>query len=89
MDHSECIEHWRFEEYFFLCATAQFKKFLGIVRNSLVLSVKHSNHLTRTADVPDELKSTVASGEDNTVELQLWTAAQDQLRGIVRWDYYR
>jgi molybdenum cofactor biosynthesis enzyme MoaA len=61
----------------------------ALLETPSVLSVKHSNHLTRTADVPDELKSTVASGEDNTVELQLWTAAQDQLRGIVRWDYYR
>jgi molybdenum cofactor biosynthesis enzyme MoaA len=54
-----------------------------------VLSVKYSNHLTRTADVPDELKYIVASGEDNTVELQLWTTAQDHLRGIKRWDFYR
>jgi sulfatase maturation enzyme AslB (radical SAM superfamily) len=61
----------------------------ALVETPSVLSVKHSNHLTRTADVPDELKSIVATGEDNTVELQLWTVAQDQLRGIVRWDYYR
>jgi sulfatase maturation enzyme AslB (radical SAM superfamily) len=61
----------------------------ALLENPSVLSVKHSNHLTRTADVPDELKSIVATGEDNTVELQLWTTAQDQLRGIVRWDYYR
>ena len=54
-----------------------------------VLSVKHSNHLTRTADVPDELKNIVAQGQDNTVELQLWTHAQDHLRGIKLWDYYR
>ena len=54
-----------------------------------VLGVKYNNHMTRTADVPDELKHIVATGEDNTVELQLWTTAQDQLRGIVRWDYYR
>ena len=40
-------------------------------------------------DVPDELKSTVGYGEDNTVELQLFTLAQDQLRGINLWDYYR
>lgn len=61
----------------------------ALLENPSILSVKHSNHLTRTADVPDELKSVVASGEDNTVELQLWTLAQDQLRGIKRWDYYR
>jgi MoaA/NifB/PqqE/SkfB family radical SAM enzyme len=54
-----------------------------------VLSAKHSNHLTRTADVPDELKHIVAQGQDNTVELQLWTAEQDHARGIKRWDYYQ
>lgn len=54
-----------------------------------VLNVKYSNHFTRTADVPNELKQYVASEKDNTVELQLWTAAQDQLRGIRLWDYYK
>ncbi len=61
----------------------------ALLENPSVLSVKHSNHLTRQADVPDELKHIVASGEDNTVELQLWTAAQDHTRGIKLWDYYR
>jgi len=61
----------------------------ALLENPSVLSVKHSNHLTRQADVPDELKHIVASGEDNTVELQLWTAAQDHKRGIKLWDYYR
>ena len=61
----------------------------ALLENPSVLSVKHNNHMTRTANVPDELKSIVASGEDNTVELQLWTTAQDQLRGIKRWDFYR
>jgi len=54
-----------------------------------VLNVKYNNHFTRTADVPDELKSIVAQDRDNTVELQLWTYAQDQLRGIKLWDFYR
>ena len=54
-----------------------------------VLSVRYSNHFTRTADVPDELKSIVASHEDNSVALQLFTVQQDQLRGIKLWDYYR
>jgi sulfatase maturation enzyme AslB (radical SAM superfamily) len=53
------------------------------------LNVKYSNHFTRTADVPDELKSTVGQDRDNTVELQLWTYEQDQLRGIKLWDYYK
>ena len=43
----------------------------------------------QTADVPDELKSIVGQDRDNTVELQLWTYAQDQLRSIKLWDYYR
>lgn len=54
-----------------------------------VLNVKYSNHFTRTADVPDQLKSMVGTDRDNTVELQLWTYSQDQLRGIKLWDYYR
>jgi sulfatase maturation enzyme AslB (radical SAM superfamily) len=54
-----------------------------------VLNVKYSNHFTRTADVPDELKSIVAQDQDNTVELQFWTYSQDQLRGIKLWNYYK
>jgi len=54
-----------------------------------VLNVKYNNHFTRTADVPDRLKSIVGNNKDNTVELQLWTYQQDQLRGIKLWDYYR
>ena len=61
----------------------------ALLENPSVLSVKHSNHLTRTADVPTELKHIVAQGKDNTVELQLWTLEQDQLRGIKLWDYFR
>lgn len=54
-----------------------------------VLNVKYSNHFTRTADVPDQLRDIVGKDQDNTVQLQLWTYAQDQLRGIKLWDYYR
>ena len=54
-----------------------------------VLNVKYNNHFTRTADVPDELKSIVGQDRDNTIELQSWTHAQDQLRGIKLWDYYQ
>lgn len=61
----------------------------ALLENPSLLNVKHSNHLTRQADVPDELKHIVASGEDNTVELQLWTTAQDHMRDIKLWDYFR
>lgn len=61
----------------------------ALLENPSVLNVRHSNHLTRMADVPDEFKDLVATGEDNTVELQLWTAAQDQLRGIQLWEYFK
>ena len=54
-----------------------------------VLNVKYSNHFTRTANIPDELKSIVGKDRDNTVELQLWTYRQDQLRSIKLWDYYK
>ena len=36
-----------------------------------------------------ELRDIVGKDQDNTVQLQLWTYAQDQLRGIKLWDYYR
>jgi sulfatase maturation enzyme AslB (radical SAM superfamily) len=59
----------------------------ALLEHPSVLSVKHHNHLTTTVDVPDELKHIVASGTDNTVELQLWTDTQDRLRGIKLRDY--
>ena len=61
----------------------------ALLQDPDVLHVKYSNHLTRTADAPDELKSVVAQDQDNTVKLQLWTYAQDHLRKIKLWDYYR
>jgi len=61
----------------------------ALLEQPKVLSVKHSNHFTRTADVPDELKSVVGVDVDNTVELQLFTGSQDALRGIKLWDYYK
>jgi len=61
----------------------------ALLEQPSVLSVKYSNHFTRTADVPDELKTIVAQDEDNTVELQLFTYKQDKLRDIKLWDYYK
>jgi len=61
----------------------------AFLENPDVLNVKYSNHFTRTADVPEELKAYVGSERDNTVELQLWTYKQDQLRNIKLWDYYK
>lgn len=61
----------------------------ALLEQPSVLSVKYSNHLTRTADVPEDLKPIVASDQDNTVELQLFTAQQDTLRGIRLWDYFK
>ena len=60
----------------------------ALLEHPSILSVKHRNHLTTTADVPNELKHIVALGADNTAELQLWTDTQDRLRGIKLWDYY-
>jgi sulfatase maturation enzyme AslB (radical SAM superfamily) len=61
----------------------------ALLEQPSVLHVKYNNHLTRTADVPETLKSIVAQDRDNTVELQMWTCAQDQLRGIKLWDYFK
>ena len=59
----------------------------ALLEQPKVLNVRYSNHFTRTADVPDELKTIVGQDQDNTVELQLWTYEQDQLRGIKLWNY--
>ena len=67
----------------------QFDHSWALLNQPDVLNVKYSNHFTRTADVPNELKSIVGKDQDNTVELQLWTYTQDQLRGIKLWDYYK
>lgn len=61
----------------------------ALLEDPSVLSIKHSNYLTKINDVPDELISIVAQGNDNTVELQSWTMAQDKLRGIQFKDYYK
>lgn len=61
----------------------------ALLEQPSVLNVKYSNHFTRTADVPVDLATYVASDKDNTVELQLWTYQQDHLRGIKLWDYYK
>lgn len=54
-----------------------------------VLNVKFSNLFTRAADVPDDLKLIVASGKDNTVDLDRFVAEQDRLRGIKIQDYIK
>ena len=61
----------------------------ALLKQPSVLNIKHRNHLTTTADAPDELKHIVASGADNSIELQSWTVAQDHLRGINLKDYFK
>lgn len=53
-----------------------------------VLNIRYSNHLTNTADVPDELFGLAALGLDNSEELQNFIDLQDSLRGIQYKDYY-
>lgn len=60
----------------------------ALLEEPSVLSIKHSNHLTRAADVPDILKSIVASGKDNNADLQAFTHNQDKLRHITLEDYF-
>ena len=67
----------------------ELKNSWALLEDPAVLNIRYSNHLTRQVDVPDELKSIVATEKDNTVELQLFTLAQDQLRGINLWDYFK
>ena len=61
----------------------------ALLEDPSVLHVKHCNHFTQTADVPDVLKHIVASADDNTLELQEFTNSQDRLRNIKLQDYYK
>jgi len=54
-----------------------------------VLSIRHSNPFTRTADVPIDLVDLVASGADNSMEIENFINQQDGLRGIHYKDYYQ
>lgn len=54
-----------------------------------VLSVKHINFLTKNADVPEELKHIVASGNNNDSELLEYINRQDKLRKIDMKDYLK
>lgn len=53
------------------------------------LSVSYSNYLTKTANVPQELKSIVASGPDNDVQIKEFINNQDKLRNINIEDYIK
>ena len=54
-----------------------------------VLNVQHRNRFTLTADVPNELTALVASGPDNSVEIENFINQQDSLRNIHYKDYYQ
>jgi len=54
-----------------------------------VLSIRHKNHFTTTADVPTELIGVIASGADNSLELENFINQQDSLRSIHYKDYYQ
>ena len=54
-----------------------------------VLNIRHSNHFTRTADAPVNLVDLVASGADNSTEIENFINQQDTLRGIHYKDYYQ
>ena len=54
-----------------------------------VLSIRHKNHFTLMADTPTELTTLIASGMDNSVEIENFINQQDSLRGIHYKDYYQ
>jgi sulfatase maturation enzyme AslB (radical SAM superfamily) len=60
----------------------------ALLEQPSVLSVKYSNHFTRTADVPDELVNLVAIKENNDQELQMFIKQQDSLRNIDIGNFY-
>jgi molybdenum cofactor biosynthesis enzyme MoaA len=54
-----------------------------------ILNIRHRNRFTTTADVPDELIGVIASGADNSSEIENFINQQDDLRGIHYKDYYQ
>ena len=54
-----------------------------------VLSIRHRNHFTDSVDVPIELGDLIASGVDNSVEIENFINQQDSQRGIHYRDYYQ
>jgi sulfatase maturation enzyme AslB (radical SAM superfamily) len=54
-----------------------------------VLNIRHRNHFTTTADVPNELIGVAESGADNSSEIENFINQQDDLRGIHYKDYYQ
>lgn len=60
----------------------------ALLEQPSVLSVKYSNHFTRTADVPDELVNLVAIKKNNDQELQMFIKQQDSLRNIDIGNFY-
>jgi hypothetical protein len=54
-----------------------------------VLNIMHRNYFTCKADVPTELVDLVASGADNSTEIENFINQQDGLRGIHHTDYYQ
>ena len=60
----------------------------ALLEQPSVLSVKYSNHFTRTADVPNELVNLVAIKENNDQELQTFIKQQDSLRNIDIGNFY-
>ena len=54
-----------------------------------VLNIRHRNYFTCNADVPTELVGLVASGADNSTEIENFINQQDGLREIHYKDYYQ
>ena len=54
-----------------------------------VLNIRHRNYFTCKADVPTELVDLVASGADNSMEIENFINQQDGMREIHYKDYYQ
>jgi hypothetical protein len=54
-----------------------------------VLNIRYKNQFTKNASVPAELVDLVASGADNSDQLENFITEQDRLRGIQHKDYYQ
>jgi molybdenum cofactor biosynthesis enzyme MoaA len=54
-----------------------------------VLNIRYKNQFTKNVTVPDELGDIVASGPDNSEDLENFIMTQDRIRGIHYKDYYQ
>ena len=69
--------------------TNNIKHAWALLEQPEVLNIRHRNHFTCNANAPIELVDLVASGGDNSNEIENFINQQDSLRGIHYKDYFQ